>query len=258
MTDELTRYNHYGWDYEYFNPLTDKGIAWYLKWAQKTGGPILELACGTGRLMLEIAKAGFEIDGIDLSGTMLDIARKRIAMQPQKIQSRIRLVNADMSNFELDSRYGMIVIADNSFRELKTTAQQRSCLQHVYRHLRSDGIFLMTERCFNLSKFVHGKCEYPWSNGVQNPQNGDWTKRKISLSLAPDRKSIRGTMIYQTIHADGSESIESCPFMAPLMQQEEYLSLLSDSGFSTTTYNDYQELLDNSQRSILCFVSTKN
>ena len=159
MRNGFRRYDLFGWDYEFFNPLTKSGIEWYMKWAKRHGGPILELACGTGRLLLELAKAGYEIDGIDLSETMLGNAQERINDQPQEIQSRIRLYKMDMSHFNLDREYSLIIIADNSFRELKKTNQQRSCLQCIHQHMRADGKFLMTERRFDISHLFNGAFE---------------------------------------------------------------------------------------------------
>ena len=120
IDSNLERYERFGWDYEYISPLTDNEIAWYLKFAGRTGGPILELACGTGRLLVAIAEAGFEAEGIDLSSCMLNIATKRISGLSPEVASRIRLHRMDMTTFELDRRFGLVIIADNSFSELKT------------------------------------------------------------------------------------------------------------------------------------------
>ena len=55
MTDQLKRYELFGWDYPIQAPLSDEEVAWYLKFARETGGPVLELACGTGRLLCRLA-----------------------------------------------------------------------------------------------------------------------------------------------------------------------------------------------------------
>jgi SAM-dependent methyltransferase len=257
MKNGMRRYDLFGWDYEFFNPLSKQETAWYLRWARRTGGPILELATGTGRLLLEIAKAGYEIDGIDLSKTMLDLAQGRIAVQPPDIQSRIRLHRMDMSSFALDHEYGLIIIADNSFRELKETNRQRSFLKCVHKHLRSDGKFLMTERRFDISHLYNGCFEYPWSATIRNPDTGDLVRRKILLNLAPDEKSIRGIMAYEINHPNGAITVDECPYDAPLMQREEYLALLTESGFSPIAYTDYREKPAKDEHSVVCFVSSK-
>ncbi len=52
------RYELFGWDYEYRNPLIKEEVAWYREFALQSGGPILELACGTGRLLVSLAREG--------------------------------------------------------------------------------------------------------------------------------------------------------------------------------------------------------
>jgi ubiquinone/menaquinone biosynthesis C-methylase UbiE len=47
MRPDLERYDRFGWDYELHNPLSEKAVSWYAKFASDTGGPVLELACGT-------------------------------------------------------------------------------------------------------------------------------------------------------------------------------------------------------------------
>ena len=61
----LTRYCHeaLAWEYDYRHKLAPGELEWYLKYARLTGGPILELACGAGRLLIPIAQAGYRIHG---------------------------------------------------------------------------------------------------------------------------------------------------------------------------------------------------
>ena len=65
------RYTHevLAWEYDQRNSTIAPGeLAWYLKYATLGGGPILELACGSGRLLLPIAAAGYRVDGVDRQG----------------------------------------------------------------------------------------------------------------------------------------------------------------------------------------------
>jgi 2-polyprenyl-3-methyl-5-hydroxy-6-metoxy-1,4-benzoquinol methylase len=74
---DLRRYERFGWDYDHLSPLSGEEVAWYTGFARVSGGSVLELACGTGRLMTEIATAGFRVEGIDLSDRMLAMAEER-------------------------------------------------------------------------------------------------------------------------------------------------------------------------------------
>ena len=75
--------------------------------ASATGsGPILELGCGTGRVLLPLARAGFEITGLDLSTAMLERCRAALRSEPPELHDRVRLAVADMatSTWAADSR----------------------------------------------------------------------------------------------------------------------------------------------------------
>jgi ubiquinone/menaquinone biosynthesis C-methylase UbiE len=75
-------------------------IGFYLEHAQNFGSPILELACGTGRVLPPLAEAGYKIYGVDISEYMLAICRRKV--EEMGLQGRVRLVQADMARFKLD------------------------------------------------------------------------------------------------------------------------------------------------------------
>ncbi|MCP4641528.1 MAG: class I SAM-dependent methyltransferase [bacterium] len=64
--DQLKRYDLFGWDVAEHNPLSEEEVAWYLHYARATGGPVLDLACGTGRLLYRMAEEGCPATGLDL------------------------------------------------------------------------------------------------------------------------------------------------------------------------------------------------
>jgi len=151
---DLKRYELFGWDYEIVNPLTAEEVGWHATWARRTGGPLLGLACGTGRLLCRLAEAGFEVVGLDLSNTMLRLARRNAAKLPPAARGRVRLVKADMSDFDLGRKFRLVFIADNSFRELNTRREMLACLSCIRRHLAPGGRLLITERRLDPSRLV--------------------------------------------------------------------------------------------------------
>src|SRR5271170_1974829 len=70
-------------------------LAFYVECAREFGGPVLELATGTGRVLWPIAAAGFEIAGIDISDEMLALARAKAALETPETRSRARLHRKD-------------------------------------------------------------------------------------------------------------------------------------------------------------------
>jgi ubiquinone/menaquinone biosynthesis C-methylase UbiE len=84
-------------------------VAFYERVAREAGGPVLELACGTGRVALPLAKAGLHVTGVDRSEAMLTIARRRLAALPASAQERLTFVNQDMSALNLGRRFGFVL-----------------------------------------------------------------------------------------------------------------------------------------------------
>ena len=108
-------------------------VAFYLKEARRSRGPVLELACGTGRVAVPIARAGIEVVGLDLSPHMLRMARAKARGLPLTVR------RGDMTRFDLGRRFPLALIPFRAFQHLLTVERQRSCLRSVRRHLRRGG-----------------------------------------------------------------------------------------------------------------------
>ena len=93
--DRFARF--YDLDYDSFQD----DVPFYLGLAEHAGGPLLELGCGTGRLLVPLARAGFEITGVDLSEGMLQVARGKVAGLGRAAAGRIALVQGDISTLDL-------------------------------------------------------------------------------------------------------------------------------------------------------------
>ena len=76
-------------------------IDYYVDLAEKIGGPVLELGCGTGRVLVPVARTGCEITGLDPSPAMLDICRKRLKEEDSDLRKRVTLIEGDMRDFNL-------------------------------------------------------------------------------------------------------------------------------------------------------------
>lgn len=107
----------------------------YVQAAGGQGRQVLELACGTGRLTMPLARSGADVTGGDLSQTMLDAARKRASAEGLAPV----LVQLDMRDFELGRRFDTIAVAANSLLHLTQTADQLAFLACAARHLKPDG-----------------------------------------------------------------------------------------------------------------------
>lgn len=118
-------------------------IEFYLEWAEKTGGSVLELGCGTGRISWELAKSGINVVGLDLSDGMLEKAEFKRVNHPDNIQKLAEFVQGDMRDFNLDQKFRLIIIPFRSWQVIISPEDQRRSLQAIHRHLNKDGILII-------------------------------------------------------------------------------------------------------------------
>lgn len=117
-------------------------IPFFLDIAKKCHGSILDLASGTGRITIPLAKAGFSITGLEFSPAMNEIATRKISKLSVATKKRIKLIQGDMISFKLDQLFKLIIIP-SSFGHCLTTAQQKSCLVCIHEHLTNNGLFIL-------------------------------------------------------------------------------------------------------------------
>jgi len=111
--------------------------AFYRDLASETGGPILEVACGTGRLTLPLARDGHEVVGLDASPAMLRTAKARADAE----NVEITLVQGDMRSFDLGRHFPLVILCCNSLAHLTTNEDVKAGLACVLKHLSPGGLF---------------------------------------------------------------------------------------------------------------------
>src|SRR5262249_49594876 len=114
-------------------------VVFYQHLARETGGSVLELGCGTGRITLALAATGLEITGVDISTGMLSVARRKVAARPAALRQHLTLIHQDMSQLNLDRRFGFVFVPARSFQHLLTIDLQRRALAAIHRHLEPTG-----------------------------------------------------------------------------------------------------------------------
>ena len=133
---------HYGlvarWWAE-FNVAQDSEVAFYQRLIGAAGGRALDLACGAGRLLLPLLRAGVQVDGCDISSDMIALCRERV----ERERLTAELIVQPMHALELARRYQTIYICD-SFGIGGSRAQDRAALVRIRQHLEPGGEFLLT------------------------------------------------------------------------------------------------------------------
>ena len=120
-----------------------KDVDFWVEMARESGGPVLEIGCGTGRVLLPIARAGIGITGLDLSPAMLSICREKLSHEPLAVRNRVQLVDGDMRGFDLDREFALVTTPFRPFQHLLSVEDQLECLQTIHRHLGPSGRLIL-------------------------------------------------------------------------------------------------------------------
>ena len=131
--DEVTKYQGLAFD-----------VARYQEIAAEVGEPILELCCGTGRVAIPLARAGFQVVGVDASAAMLQQFKAKLAREDHSLTARIELIKQDITALSLGEReFPLAIIAFNSFLCITDFEAQCRALHAVAKHLTQGGTLVL-------------------------------------------------------------------------------------------------------------------
>jgi SAM-dependent methyltransferase len=148
-------------DYDAEHGALDADGAFMVAFAAATGGPVLDIACGTGRIALPLARAGIRVTGIDLSAHMLERARSQSAGLP------LTLHLADVRDFTLhEGPFACATMAGHAFQQMLDDADQRALFRCVHRHLATGGLFVFDSRNPNGQETCDTKGEEFWHSYI--------------------------------------------------------------------------------------------
>lgn len=142
-TEELDLYLATAEYYDYVGPYATRGdVQFYVDMAKQQNGRTLEIACGTGRILIPTAQSGLEITGLDNSRSMLDVLRNKLTQLPRQVQDKVHLEYGDMRSFDLGEQFDLITMPFRPFQHMLTVEDQMMCLNTVRKHLKRDGRFV--------------------------------------------------------------------------------------------------------------------
>jgi SAM-dependent methyltransferase len=112
----------------------------YVSLAKRMGGPVLELACGTGRVLLSIARQGIAIHGVDLSPAMLHVLAEKLRREPKDVRELVSVVEGDLRSFRSNQEYPLVIIPFRPLQHMYTVEDQVAALKTAAFHLEEEGI----------------------------------------------------------------------------------------------------------------------
>ena len=213
--------------------IANDDIPFYLSMAEKYGSPILELACGTGRVALKLAEAGYEVVGVDATRQMLKVARAKANNLPGNVRSPVSFLRGDVTDLDLQQSFPLVIIP-SSFRFCLTTEQQLACLSSARRHLTEDGVFIL-----DLYPGDGQQEKGEWSEDAHTT-DGRHVKRSGGFVADFSNQIQRRTFILEITDLDGETWTIETENAVALIDDKEADRLLQLSGFEVLKeYGDW-------------------
>ena len=230
--DPIARY------YDLDHGLIEEDIGLAQNFAQDTGGPILELGTGTGRLALPLARAGYQVVGVDSSSAMLAIAARRL--QESGLQNKVDLVEADFSALDLGRRFPLVYCPFNTFLHLVDEADQLAALRCWRAHVTDDGLLIIDVENPSLTQFMAADGNLELSGSYEDDETGHTVHVLRAGDIDFAEQIYEVNVFYDEVDGEGIVRRTAARFPTRILFRRELGLLLQMSGFGHVRYyGDY-------------------
>ena len=232
-------------------------VAFFAEAAADAGGPVLELGCGTGRILLPLAREGATITGIDSSHAMLKRCRARLAAEPAVVRSRVTLHEADVRALALGRTFALITAPFRVLQHQTTIEEQLRFLDVVSRHLATGGRFIFDVFNPNFAAMTSDRSAESEDTPELRLPDGRLFRRTARVPRVRwlDQVSEVELIWYVTDEATGRVDRHVQPFEMRWYLRDELAHLMARSGFRpVAVYGDYAHgpLTDASPEMVWC------
>lgn len=215
----------------------DEDLLLYRELARREGGPVLDPMCGTGRVLISLAQAGLDAVGVDIAPAMVKIVERKI--DEHGLAARLRILTGDVRRLELAERFGLVVVALNSFMHLETVTDQLQALRAIGRHLHPSGLLVLDlfnpdprELTAEQGVLVRDR-SFELDGGIVDK----WILRRTDW--AAQRHEVE--FVYDQVAADGTLRRHTLPFGMRWLYRFEAEHLLARAGLRIeAVYGDYE------------------
>lgn len=234
----MDRFSAYAELYDLEFEHRDDDLLMIEQFAARCGSPVLELGCGTGRVLVPLARRGFQVTGLDASPAMLERARRRI--EAQGVGAHVSLVQQDMRELDLGQRFNFVFAAANTFMDLGSTDDQLAVLARVREHLLPGGLVLLDLFHPDLGRLVEGSGQviHEWTR--TDPDTGSPVIKFYSQRPELERQSIHFTYFVDRVESDGTVRRTVFAFPLRYLFRAELELLLRHAGLEVeAVYGSY-------------------
>jgi ubiquinone/menaquinone biosynthesis C-methylase UbiE len=204
----------------------------------RTGGAMLELACGSGRVLLPLAREGHELTGVDTCAHMLDLARQRL--QDARVAARCTLVQQDITALHLGRTFRMAFIALGSFAHLTARKQQQQALAAIRAHLSTGATFILDLSNAD-ARYMESMSGQVLHQGTWKRDDGTLLTHFVSPASSQTQHLLELTHFYDQHRQGGAVQRTVVTTQFYLFERAETELLLEQAGFvNKEVYGDYE------------------
>ena len=207
-------------------------LPFYLEVAKSVGGRVLEVGCGTGRILLPIARSGIRIDGLDFSPTLLAILREKLDHETAPTKANVSLYEGDMRRFSLGTTYDLIIIPFRPLQHLLTVEDQLAAFRCFSAHLDAGGLIAFNVFYPNfklLDQVGVETVELEW----RDPRDPSITVRRSFRRNSVDKLNqvIEGEFIFRSFRGEELVQDDRSGLRMSYYMYPQVLLLLKSAGF---------------------------
>ncbi len=210
-------------------------VSFYVERARRSGGPVVELGVGTGRIAVPIAAEGIRVIGVDLSEGMLEVAREQAALAGVDVGpgAELDLRYGDFRDPPVEETVPLVTIPFRSLLHMQTDEDRRSVLRSVLRMLEPDGTFIFDVFC-------------PGPDDISET-HGRWLEREPGIFERADWDDRRRTLILRVrglgVESELSLAWISIPDWSELLGWEGFVVEGLYGWFDGTAWNEHEDAI---------------
>lgn len=217
-------------------------VGWYKDLAARTGGPVLEVGAGTGRLTIPLARMGLKVWAVDVAEGMLAQLRAKLAREEAAVQARVRVVRQDAARLDLPERgFALALLPFNTLMLIHDPEEERETLAAMAAHM-APGAVLALDVMNPLTLPLEAERAPAPSEPRTAPDSGHRYIRHATHSALDPFQRQRVAGWYDELLPDGSLRSTGFAFRWRMIFRPDLEAMLAEAGFTVDTLaGDFEE-----------------